>query len=67
MVKNGFGHPHHLTPKAPLFLREEGGGGLKGGTGNFRKLWGISLSLFLLLLKIKMEKIDKKNKKNKRK
>ena len=66
MVKNGFGHPHHLTPKAPLFLRE-GRGGLKWGTGNFRKLWGISLSLFLLLLKIKMEKIDKKNKKNKRK
>ena len=66
MVKNGFGHPHHLTPKAPLLLRE-GGGGLKWGAGNFRKLWGRSLSLFLLLLKIKMEKIDKKNKKNKRK
>ena len=60
MVKNGFGHPHHLTPKAPLFLRE--GGRLKWGAGNFRKLWGISLILFLLLLKIKI-----KNKKNKRK
>ena len=59
MVKNGFGHPHHLTPKAPLFLRE-GGGGFE--MGNFRKLWGISLILFLLLLKIKI-----KNKKNKRK
>ena len=31
MVKNGFGHPHHLTPKAPLFLREGGGGVWNGG------------------------------------